>query len=143
MVIKSNTLEADDKKGRITFTGDVEAKRDDFTLYCHEMVIYYETSPGKKESEEPSTRIKEIVAKGHVKIIRTEGGIATGEQAVYYQADEKLVLTGKPIVKQKDNSVEGDRITLFLKEDRSVVESSSDTKVKAVIFSGQGVGKGP
>jgi lipopolysaccharide export system protein LptA len=142
MVIHSNTLEADDKKGTVIFTGEVEAKRDDFTVYCHKMVVYYEKSSDKKGTEEFATRIEKIVATGDVKIVRAEGGIATGQQAVYYQQDEKLVLTGNPVVKQEGNSVEGDQITLFLKEDRSVVESSSDKKVKAVIFPKQDKGQG-
>ena len=134
MVIHSDTLEADDKKRTITFTGNVEAKREDFTVYCQNMVIYYEKSPAKKGSEEPSTQIEKIVASGNVKIVRAEGGVATGEKAVYFQKYEKVVLSGNPVVKQKGDSVEGDRITLFLKEDRSVVESSPDKRVKAVIF---------
>jgi lipopolysaccharide export system protein LptA len=142
MVIHSNTLEADDKKGIVIFTGEVDAQRDDFTVYCHKMVVYYEKSPAKEGSEEFGARIDKIVATGNVKIVRAEGGIATGEKAVYYQQDEKLVLTGKPVVKQKDNSVEGDRITLFLKENRSVVESSSDKKVRAVIFPTKDKGQG-
>jgi len=142
IVINSNTLEADDKKGTVIFTGDVEAKRDDFTIYCQKMVIHYEKSPEKSDSREAATKIDRIVATGDVKIIRTEGGVATGQKAVYYQQDEKLTLTGKPMVKQGDNTVEGDRITLFLKEDRSVVESSKDKKVKAVIFPKQDKGQG-
>ena len=142
MVIHSNTLEADDKKGVVIFTGEVEAKRDDFTVYCHNMTVYYEKSPAKEGTEEVAARIEKIVAIGNVRIVRAEGGTATGEKAVYYQQDEKLVLTGKPVVKQKDNSVEGDRITLFLKENRSVVESSSDKKVRAVIFPTKDKGQG-
>jgi lipopolysaccharide export system protein LptA len=142
MVIHSNTLEADDKKGIIIFTGEVDAQRDDFTVYCHKMVVHYEKSAAKEGTEEFGGRIEKIVATGNVKIIRTEGGIATGEKAVYYQQDEKLVLTGEPVVKQKENSVEGDRITLFLKENRSVVESSSDKKVRAVIFPKKEKGQG-
>jgi lipopolysaccharide export system protein LptA len=143
MVIHSNTLEADDRKGTVTFTGGVEAKRDDFTVYCNKMVVYYEKAPAKKKgTDEFATQIQKIVATENVKIIRAEGGIATGEKAVYYQQDEKLVLTGKPVVKQKENSVEGDRITLFLKENRSVVEGSSDKKVRAVIFPKQDKGQG-
>lgn len=143
MVIHSNTLEADDKKGIVVFTGEVDAQRDDFTVYCHKMVVYYEKSPAKKGTEEFAAQIEKIVASGNVRIVRTEGGVATGENAVYYQQDEKLVLTGKPVVKQDESSVEGDRITLFLKENRSVVESSSDKKVRAVIFPRQDKRLGP
>lgn len=137
IVINSKALEADNKNMTITFTGDVEAKREDFTVYCQQMVVYYEKPADKNKGADEGTRIDKIVATGDVKIVRSEGGVATGKKAVYYQRDEKLVLTGQPVVKQGDNSVEGDRITLFLKEDRSVVESSGDKKVRAVIFSKQ------
>jgi lipopolysaccharide export system protein LptA len=143
MVIKSKTLEADDKKKRITFEGNVEAKRDDFTVFCNKLIVFYEKSGEQKKTENVSARIDKIVATGAVKIIRAEGGVATGEKAVYYQKGEKLVLTGKPVVKQGEDFVEGDVITLFLKEDRSIVESAKDKKVRAVIFPKQEKGKGP
>ena len=143
MVIKSKTLEADDKKKRITFEGNVEAKRDDFTVLCDNLVVLYEKSGEQKKTGDVSASIDRIVATGAVKIIRAEGGVATGEKAVYYQKGEKLVLTGKPVVKQGEDFVEGDVITLFLKEDRSIVESAKDKKVRAVIFPKQEKGKGP
>jgi lipopolysaccharide export system protein LptA len=143
MVIKSKTLEADDKKKRITFEGNVEAIRDDFTVLCNKLVVLYEKSGEQKKTEQVSASIDKIVATGAVKIIRAEGGVATGEKAVYYQKGEKLVLTGNPVVKQGEDFVEGDVITLFLKEDRSIVESAKDKKVRAVIFPKQEKGKGP
>ncbi len=142
IVINSTTLEADNKKQTVTFTGDVEAQMENFAVYCHKIVVYYEEAPEKKGSGETGTKIDKIVATGDVKIVRAEGGVATGKKAVYYQIDEKLVLTGNPVVKEKNSFVEGDRITLFLKEDRSVVESFQDKKVKAVIFPGQEKGQG-
>ena len=75
------------------------------------------------------------MATGNVKIYRgTQGGIATSSKAVYYQDQDKLVLTGKPMVKQGQDFVEGVRITIYLKENRSVVESSRSKPVKAIIF---------
>jgi len=142
IVIHSTTLEADNKKKTVTFTGDVDAQMDNFAVYCQKIVVYYEEAPEKKGSGEAGTKIDKIVATGDVKIIRAEGGVATGKKAVYYHSDEKLVLTGNPVVKEKNNFVEGDRITLFLKEDRSVVESFKDKKVRAVIFPGQEKGQG-
>jgi lipopolysaccharide export system protein LptA len=143
MVIKSKTLEADDKKKQVTFAGDVEAKRDDFTVHCQKLVVLYEKPEEQKETEKVSARIDRIIATGAVRIIRAEGGVATGEKAVFYQKDEKLVLTGKPVVKQGEDFVEGDVITLFLKEDRSIVESDKDKRVRAVIFPKQEKGKKP
>jgi len=56
------------------------------------------------------------------------------EKAVYYQDDEKAVLTGNPVVKQGDDFIEGSVITLFLKENRSVVEGSEVKKVRVILF---------
>ncbi|MGM0425613.1 MAG: lipopolysaccharide transport periplasmic protein LptA [Thermodesulfobacteriota bacterium] len=134
VVINSNRLEADDQKQTITFWGDVNAHRDDFTIDCQKMVVYLKKSAKTRPKEKESAQIDRIVATGEVKIVRSMGGTATARQAVYHEGEEKLVLTGDPVVKQENDFVTGDRITLFLKEDRSVVESSQDKKVKAVIF---------
>ena len=140
IVIKSDTLEMDNKKKMVTFTGRVNAKNDDFTMDCEKMVVYYKESPSKKGAEETSTEIDRIVATGKVEIVRSLGGTASADKAVYHQLLDKLVLTGNPIVKQENNYVEGNRITVFLKEDRSVVEGSGDSRAKAVIFPGRKTG---
>jgi len=134
MVIKSNTLEVNDTLRIVTFTGDVDAKKDDFTILCNKMLVYYQKTPGQKQGEEGGTQIEKIVASGAVRISRSEGGVATAEEAVYFQPEDKLVLTGHPVVKQGNDFVEGDRITIFLRENRSIVESNKDSKVKATIF---------
>ena len=133
-VIKSKTLEVNDKLKLITFTGDVNAKKGDFVVNCQKMLVYYESSSSDEKTGDVETKINKIIATGQVKINRGQGGMATAEKAVYYQQDEKMVLTGNPVVKQGKDFVEGDRITMFLKENRSVVESLGNKKVKAVIF---------
>jgi lipopolysaccharide export system protein LptA len=134
MVINSKTLEMDDVSKVVTFTGDVNAKKGDFIIDCQKMRVYYTKLSENKKIMEDATKISKIVATGQVKISRAQGGLATAEKAVYYEDDEKIVLTGKPVVKQGNDFVEGDRITIFLRENRSVVESSLGKKVKAIIF---------
>jgi len=134
MVIKSNTLEVDDELKMVTFTGDVNAKKGDLVIECNTMRVYYENRPGHKGSDGNGTKVDKIVATGDVRISRAQGGLATAEKAVYYQADEKVILTGKPVVKQGDDFVEGEKVTIFLRENRSIVESARDQKVKAIIF---------
>ena len=96
------------------------------------MVVYYTSS----DSSHPNkSKISKIIATGDVKIYRgKQGGIATSDKAIYYQEQDKLVLTGKPMVKQGQDYVQGVRITIYLKENRSVVESSKTKPVKAIIF---------
>jgi lipopolysaccharide export system protein LptA len=143
IVILSNSLEVDNKQRVVTFTGSVEARKDDMLIRCQKMFVYYTDAEEKKTSQEQKTsqknsesqglKIERIVAKGDVKIERTEGGVATAEEAVYYEDEEKVVLQGKPVVKQGEDYVEGSVITLFLKEDRSVVEGGGEQKVRAVL----------
>lgn len=134
MVITSRTLELNDTTGVVTFSGEVRAEKGDFVIECRQMHVYYEGSGGKKTSEQVETRIHRIVATGDVRIERAQGGVATSQKAVYYQKDEKAVLTGNPVVKQGKDFVEGERITIFLQENRSVVEGGEKGKVRAVIF---------
>jgi len=73
-----------------------------------------------------------VEAEGRVRMI---AGIRTAmaEKAVYYREAEKIVLTGSPRVWENDNMVSGKTITVFLEEERSVVEES----VKAVFYPGK------
>jgi lipopolysaccharide export system protein LptA len=66
-------------------------------------------------------------------INRAEGGVATADEATYDQEFERLILTGNPTVKQGNDIVKGERITIFLNEDRSVVEGSEEQKVSVTI----------
>lgn len=138
IVIKSKTLEVNDKTKVVTFQGDVIAevstKSDEFVIDCQKLVVYYITQPSRQQKAEAETKIDRIVATGKVIFKRSRGGMATAEKAVYYYQDEKVVLTGKPVIKQEKDFVEGDKITIFLEENRHVVESTGDKKVRAIIF---------
>ena len=65
-----------------------------------------------------------IEATGRVKIEKAEGR-ATCRKAIYYEDEEKIVLTGDPVAWQKGTRVTGKKITMYLAEDRSVVEGGS------------------
>lgn len=136
MVIRSNSLEVDGSQDIviITFIGDVDAKRDDFTIKCQKMILYYNNNPSGNDSGIEKSSIEKFIATGSVKISQPDGGLAMAEKAIFYQNDERVVLTGKPKVKQENYFVEGTRVILFLKEKRYVVEGSGDKKIKAFIF---------
>jgi lipopolysaccharide export system protein LptA len=133
IVIRSNSLEIDNRKKVVSFLGDVEAKRGDMVIKCRKMLVHYREKAGDGALDKGGFRIERIVASGDVKIDRPGGGSATADDVVYYEDEEKLVLSGKPVVKQGEDFVEGSLITLFLKEDRSVVEGSGDRKARAVL----------
>lgn len=134
IVINSNTVEMNNELKVVTFKGDVKAKKNNFSINCDNMLVYYENPPAEPaKGDENKTKIDKIVASGNVVIHRAKGGKATAEKAVYHQKDEKMVLMGNPRVEQGNDLVKGDRITIFLNEDRSIVESSEDSKVSVTI----------
>ena len=44
---------------------------------------------------------------------------------MFYQDEQKIVLTGDPVAWQKGNRVAGDKITMFLDQDLTIVEGGS------------------
>jgi lipopolysaccharide export system protein LptA len=132
IVIKADSLEIDDQKQIVIFTGNVDAREKEFVINCQRLVLYYKDQSAQSVSETGDVNIDRIIATGAVKITRPNGGLATAEKALYYRNDETLILTGKPKVKQGDDYVQGSKITLYLKENRSVVEGSKNDRVRAV-----------
>jgi lipopolysaccharide export system protein LptA len=45
-----------------------------------------------------------------------------------------VVLTGNPQVKEDCDVVKGERITMYLDEDKSMVEGGGDSRVNVVMF---------
>jgi len=138
MVIKSDSLVVDDSKKIVIFSGRVNAKRDEFTIDCEKMFIYYQNSESARTANAIGSKITKIVADGNVKIRRKAGGEAISRHAEYYEGEDKIVLTGDPMVKQGEDFVQGDKITIFLRENRSIVESAQEKRVKAVIYPKKG-----
>lgn len=89
-----------------------------------------------KESNAVSTvsnrsvsRIEATADAHHVKI-KYENGNATCQKAVYFVDGEKIVLTGDPVAWEKGTRVSGKQITIYLTEERSVVEGGSHVRIE-------------
>jgi lipopolysaccharide export system protein LptA len=135
ILIRSNSIEVLGSSNIIVFRGDVTAKGSGFEMQCREMMVHYtqEASKGLEKSN-PEGAIERIVALGPVRVVRSEGGIATAEKAEFFQREDKLVMSGKAVLTHDRDSVEGERITIYIKENRIVVDGSQEKKVKATIF---------
>jgi lipopolysaccharide export system protein LptA len=112
IVITASRLEADKLGDTVTFRGDVVLKKEAMTLYSDVMVVKYSAS---------AKGIQEIDATGNV-VVRKEGRVALSKKASYYSREEKIVLTGDARIIENENQLGGERITLFIRDDRSIVE---------------------
>lgn len=134
IVIQSDSLEVDQQKKLIIFEGKVRAKREDMVVDCQKMIVYYLDSAAKSESSIEAGRIDKIVALGNVTIDLSDGTVARAGKAVFYQNEQKAVLTGNPSARRGSDLVEGHQITIYLNENRSIIEGSGTKRVKATIF---------
>jgi lipopolysaccharide export system protein LptA len=125
VTVDADQLENLQKEGLIVFTGNVVATQNNSTQYADRMEVYLDAK---------GDGIVRTVSSGNVKIITRDCKIGTARRAEYYDAEQRVVLLGNARVWQEDNVVTGERITMYLAEDRSVVESGKSERVKAVFY---------
>ena len=129
--ITSDRMVADNRNRTVNFLGNVVAKREDMIMFSDQLsAVYTEQS-----------NIEKIIARGNVKINQTNR-TATCEEATFFQLRQQVVMTGKPKVWQNKNIITGDKITIFIKEDRVEVESQKQKggkqgRVNAIIYPGE------
>ena len=112
IAITSHRMDADKFGDTVTFTGNVILKKEGMTLSSDTMIVFYDAG---------SKSIREIEAHGNV-VVRKEGREAHSNKASYFNREEKIVLTGDARINENENQLGGEKITLFLRDDRSIVE---------------------
>jgi lipopolysaccharide export system protein LptA len=112
IVITSRRMQANELGDKVTFTGDVILKKEGMTLNSDSMVVFYDAK---------TKGVREIEASGNV-VVRKEGRVAFSNRAIYDSREEKIVLTGDARIIENENQLGGEKITLFMRDDRSIVE---------------------
>lgn len=145
ITITSDRMDAYNESRMVVFSGNAIAVQGDKTIKADSLLLYYTKEPGeKKEPGEgvkkaeagdfaKSGSVEKIEAKGNVRITQ-EQKIVTGDYAIYYQDNQKIVMTGNAVMREGNNVIRGDKIDVFLDENRGVVESSGDKRVTATIY---------
>jgi lipopolysaccharide export system protein LptA len=153
--ITAARLEADQNAGIVTFSGQVKAEYGDSTLYADQLRVYYQPSPPAPKAGSPSgspaspaqeksspsplgdlggEKIDRIVATGQVRFVQDDR-LATGQEAIYYKDKDEVVLLGNPQLWRGENTLKGDRIIFHLADKKTLVESSSQKRVEAHLYS--------
>lgn len=122
--IEAATLEFEYRTGLLTYRGGVEVSQANITLNSDELRLKLDT--------EDLGHPEEIVARGNVRIVSGDR-VATGGRAVFNQSDQTIVLSEDAVLRDGPNEVAGDKIVVFLDEQRSVVEGG-ENRVRAVLF---------
>jgi lipopolysaccharide export system protein LptA len=123
VTVDADHLETLQKEGVVIFSGSVIARQNSSTQYADRMEVYLDAA---------GDRITRTVSTGNVRIITRDCRTGTAKRAEYYDAEQRVLLIGNARVWQDDSVVTGERITMYLAEDRSVVEGGKQERVKAV-----------
>ncbi len=129
--ITSDRVETYSKENLVVFKGNVMARQRDVVIYADRLeAVIIEDGKG----------IERVIANGNVKI---QQGLraATCQKAVFYNLDQKAVLTGDPKVWEGENTVSGDEIVFDIKQDRVEVKGGQGEGGKARIFPGEKIEK--
>ena len=123
--ITADRLSADNAKNSVTFEGTVHAKQGDVVLNADKIFAEYSKSAGA---------IEKIVADGNVRVSQP-GRTATAARAVFYNLEQRIVLSGNTVLTQGENTLKGETVTIFLRENRSVVTGGEGGgRVTGVIY---------
>jgi outer membrane protein assembly factor BamD len=124
--ITSDKVETYSKENLIVFKGNVMAQQKDMVIHADSLdAIIIEGGKG----------IEKVIAGGNVKI--QQGlRVASCNKAIFYNIDQKVVLTGDPKVWEGNDMVTGDEIIFDIEKNQMEVKGGSSGRGKAKIFPG-------
>lgn len=146
--VVADSLEVDNKTQVANFIGAVRAVQGDVTILCDKLEVYYDQEKQQQEKPEQAKpaaggegekglmdgggAVRMVVAVGHVKITQKDR-VAVGQKATYWAGGRKILLEGQATVWRGRNQVSGEKITVFLDQDRSVVHGKPGKRVSVTI----------
>ena len=125
VTVDSDKMERFGKESLVIFTGKVVARQNNNVQYADRMEVYF---------DEKEDHILRTVSTGNVRIITSDCRTGTARRAEYYDLEQRVVLIGNARVWQEDNVVSGETITIYISQDRSIVEGGKQERVKAVFY---------
>jgi lipopolysaccharide export system protein LptA len=123
--VQADQMEFDYRTRVLTYRGSVRVTQNDVTLESD--LLRVELDPAGVEP------LEKIVAEGAVRIAKGERQRASGGHAVFDQGARTVTLSDRAVLRDGPNEVAGERVIVYLDEERSVVEGG-DERVRAVLF---------
>ncbi len=136
--ITADKLISDHEAKYTEFIGNVRATQRDTVITADKLKIFLKRDmDNKKNPVAGDESIKKIVANGNVQI-KFDNRVAVTQQAVYITETRVLVLSGADSkVISGNNSISGEKITVYRTDGRIQVESDKGERVEAVLYTGE------
>ena len=131
-------MTASSEKNLAVFKGSVKLVQGELTVFSDVMTVFFkekvlpkasDTSSAGHGNKDTAKEIHIIEARGHVRIFKGESR-ATSEHALYFKQEEKVILRGSPVAWQDGTKISGPKMTMYLRENRSVVEGGTQVIIE-------------
>ena len=139
--VVADSLEVDNKNQVANFIGKVKATQGDVKITCDKLAVYYDNQGSDKKGSgggmmDGGGKVRKVVAMGHVKVVQKDR-IAVGRKATYWAGGRKMLLEGKATVWRGKNQVSGEKITVFMDQDKAIVHGKPGKRVSVSIVPGK------
>ena len=123
--VTADRLRAENGGAAVIFEGNVAAKQGDVTMYSDTL---------RAEYSKQTNTIEQIEAEGNVRFLQEDKEV-TSKKAMMFNMEQRVVFSGEAVLRQGGNTVHGETVTVFLRENRATVKGSEDGgRVNAVIY---------
>jgi lipopolysaccharide export system protein LptA len=129
--IDADRLDVFDRENKAVFSGNVVAVQGESTIRCTKLTVFYERGQQGGAKPAPSAAggqsenaIKQIDCAGPVTVV-SKDQIGTGDNAVFDQVANKIVMTGNVKLSQCQNVTTGDRLVYDLNTGVANIESAA------------------
>ena len=120
--ILADSMEWNKQLGQAIATGNAKAIQGQTTIKANKIIAVL--------NEDNTKQITELQASGNVIFVKDKQ-IATGNKAIYYLNQEKVIITGNVELKRDSNIIKGEKLIIDFLTGLSKMESSdSNQKVK-------------
>ena len=124
VIIESNELFATQMPAKSIFNGDVYAYDNEIKLWADKVIVNF---------SDPNNRIDNIEGVGSVKLIRNNEEVSADK--IFYNLKDKLVeARGNIRASQDGNIIKGDELDMDLNNSTSIMRSSNNNRVNAIII---------
>lgn len=125
-------------EGKVMVTHANAGGKENLIINADQLKVFFVSSPqgmlssteepgsNKNGKSDKKTQVKEVSSMEAVGNVTMRQGARHGraEKAIYYEKDDMIILIGNAEIWENDYNVSGKRMTIYLKEERSVVEES-------------------
>jgi lipopolysaccharide export system protein LptA len=142
--ITSDKMVYNQAENSVVFLGNVHGTHTDMAIWAERITAHFSEKKKGKDSKQQEKgpgdfgdTIERIVAEGNVRLVanKNEGACA---KLTYMVAEGVIRMDGNPILREGQNTVRGDSIKFYIRENRSEVLSGDQRRVEAIFYTPKG-----